>query len=100
MANNFANFNTMEVVSPIKGVTVKSVHLDNVMMTYMEFTAGSVLPEHKHPQEQITTIIEGEMEMIVGKQKQVMQLGDVVTVPPNVLHSARVVEGNAIAIDA
>ena len=100
MADCFANFKTMEGISPVDGVSVKSVHLENVMMTYMEFAAGSVLPEHKHPHEQITTIITGKMEMTVGRQTQLLQPGDVVTVPPNILHSAKVVGEEAIAIDA
>ena len=100
MVENFASFKTMQGISPVEGVMIKSVHLDNVMMTYMEFAPGSILPEHKHPHEQITTIIAGNMEMTVGDQTQLMHPGDVVTVPPNIVHSAKVIEDKAIAIDA
>ncbi len=100
MVENFASFNMMQGISPVEGVMIKSAHLDNVMMTYMEFAPGSILPEHKHPHEQITTIIAGNMEMTVGDQTQLMRPGDVVTVPPNILHSAKVIEEKAIAIDA
>ena len=101
MDDDFASFNAMQGISPVEGVTVKSVHLDNVMMTYMEFAPGSILPEHEHPHEQITTIVAGKMEMTVGGHTQLMQPGDVVTVPPNILHWAKVIgEEKAIAIDA
>jgi quercetin dioxygenase-like cupin family protein len=90
----------MEGISPIEGVTIKSVHLDNVMMTYMQFAPGSILGEHKHPHEQLTTIIAGKLELTVGEQTQLMEPGDVVTVPPNILHSAKVIGEKAIAIDA
>ena len=100
MVENFASFKTMQGISPAEGVMIKSVHLDNVMMTYMQFAPGSILPEHKHPHEQITTIIAGNMEMTVGDQTQLMRPGDVAIVPPNIVHSAKVIEDKAIAIDA
>jgi quercetin dioxygenase-like cupin family protein len=45
-------------------------------------------------------IIAGNMEMTVGDQTQLMRPGDVVTVPPNIVHNAKVIEEKAIAIDA
>ena len=96
----FGDFKTMGGVQPVEGVTVKSVSLDNVMMTYMEFKPGAILPEHKHPHEQITLIAEGRMELTVGQTTKVMAKGEVVKVPPNTPHRARVLNEPVIAIDA
>ncbi len=96
----FESFKTKHGINPIEGITVKSVHLDNVMMTYMEFKPNTDLPEHAHPHEQITMIQQGRLEMTVDTQTMIMQTGDVVTVPPNVTHSARTLDEPTIAVDA
>lgn len=96
----FECFKTRLGIKPIEGITVKSVHLDNVMMTYMEFEPNTDLPEHAHPHEQITMIHQGRLEMTVDTQTMIMQAGDVVTVPANVTHSARTLDEPTIAVDA
>jgi quercetin dioxygenase-like cupin family protein len=94
------SFKTKQGIKPIEGITVKSVHLDNVMMTYMEFEPNTDIPEHAHPHEQITMIHRGRLEMTVDTQTTIMQPGDVVKVPPNITHSARTLEEPTIAVDA
>jgi len=53
---------------------------------------GAIVGEHKHPHEQITHIISGKIEFVVGGQKKVMTAGDVLTIPSNVPHSAVALE--------
>ncbi len=100
MAEYFSDFKTADFVTPAEGIKVKSVHLDNVMMTYMEFEPNTDLPEHSHPHEQITMIHQGKLEMTVDGQMKIMHKGDVVIVPPNKTHSARTLEEPTIAVDA
>ena len=73
MAEYFRDFKTADFVTPMDGIKVKSVHLDNVMMTYMEFEPNTDLPEHAHPHEQITMIHQGRLEMTVDTQTTIMQ---------------------------
>lgn len=54
----------------------------------MKFEPGSLLPDHRHPEEVVTMILEGEMEMTVGKETRVKP-GDAFWVPPNTDHSGR-----------
>jgi len=100
MKDFFLSFVTMEGMSPLKGVRIKSVSLNNVMMTWMEFDPGSELPLHSHPHEQITTVIEGSLEMEIDGTVRAMSPGDVAVVPSGVDHRARVIGGRAVAIDA
>ncbi|MFW5861617.1 MAG: cupin domain-containing protein [Spirochaetota bacterium] len=95
----FAQFKEMKGISPIEGVTVKSVHLDKLMTTWMEFTEGAELPEHSHPHEQITIVVEGIIELTVEGTSRVLEKGGVAVVPSGVIHSARIIEGPAVAID-
>ena len=100
MAEYFRDFKIARFVTPIEGIKVKSVHLDNVMMTYMEFEPKTDLSEHAHPHEQITMIHRGRLEMTVDGKSRIMQTGDVVTVPANITHSARTLDEPTIAVDA
>jgi quercetin dioxygenase-like cupin family protein len=81
------------------GISVASVKLDNVMVTYFEFEQGKTIPLHSHPHEQITLILEGEMQFIMGAQTKRIGAGEGVTVPPQVSHSA-VALTPVVAIDA
>lgn len=100
MNNYYYSFKDREVKEPVKGIKVRSVFLDKTMMTYMEFESNSIIPEHKHPHEQITTILEGKMEMMVGGVTKIVSKGDVVAVPANIPHSAKIQDKFTIAIDA
>ena len=96
---NFWSFSREVPKSPIKGAKVHSASLTNTMLTRMEFEAGCEIPEHSHPHEQISIIIEGRMEITVGGVTRTLEKGDVAAVPSNVLHSARVLEPT-VAVDA
>lgn len=100
MSDYFHSLKDCAVKTPVKGVKIRSVFLDKTMMTHMEFEPFSVLPEHKHDHEQITMILEGEMEMIVNGEKSLMKKGDVAAVPGSVLHSAKVTGQFTVAVDA
>ena len=66
----------------------KMVHGDKSTLTFWEITGGSVLEEHSHPHEQITHILSGELEMIIGGKKYLLTSGSVHVIPSNVPHSA------------
>lgn len=57
-------------------------------IAHVRLVEGSVLPEHHHPHEQVTNVLEGTLEMIVGGETCLCQAGDVVVIPSNVPHSA------------
>ncbi len=59
-----------------------------VMSVQFVLEKGAIVAEHQHPHEQISHIISGKIEFVVGGQKQVMQAGDVLHIPSHVSHSA------------
>ena len=99
MTEYFSDFKCVGFVEPLAGIRVKSVCLDNVMMTYMEFEPNMILPEHVHSHEQITMVHQGKLEMTVDGQTRIMEQGDVVVVPPEITHSAQTLEKPTIAVD-
>lgn len=73
----------------IPGFFGKFIHTANVTIGHFTVKAGSVLPEHAHPHEQTTNLLEGELEMTVGGQTNVCKAGDVIVIPPNVKHAGK-----------
>ncbi len=100
MNRYFRSLKDLKPKEPVKGIAVRSVYLENTMLTHMEFEPGSVIPEHKHPHEQITLILEGGMDMTVEGEKKTVLKGDMVSVPANVVHGARVMNEFTVAVDA
>ena len=83
-----------------KGILLKSVYGNNTMLTFFEFSPNAVIPSHKHPHEQITYIVEGELELITAKEKKVLKQGEGIVLLANEEHGARVLDKPAKVIDA
>lgn len=70
------------------GIWLRSAFIENVMLTYVEFEPNKEISSHKHPHEQITFVLKGELEFQLGEKTRVLKAGEGVTVPPNTEHSA------------
>jgi len=84
----------------LPGVDRRAVWLDDVMLTFFTFEPGAAVPEHAHPNEQITVVVEGAMEFTLGEETQTLRAGEGVCIPPNVPHKARVLDERTVAYDA
>jgi len=69
------------------GFRAKFVHSENVTVSYWTVKAGAALPEHAHPHEQITNMLEGTFEMIVDGEPQTLKANMVTVIPSNVSYS-------------
>ena len=84
----FFETRSLPVAAPLPGVTRRAVWLEGVMLTVFDFEPGAVVPEHAHPHEQITFVLEGELVFTLGTETRVIRAGDGVTIPANVPHRA------------
>lgn len=76
------------IKQPIPGFAGRMVHGDSSSLAFWEIRKDATLPEHRHVHEQITYIVEGELEMIIGGEKYLLTAGCVHVIPSNVPHSA------------
>lgn len=74
------------------------VHGQTMTVGEVRIKAGSTLPAHQHPHEQITLMLEGEMDMQIGDQQITLLPGMVYVIPPNTLHSANA-KKDSVVID-
>jgi quercetin dioxygenase-like cupin family protein len=82
----------------VSGITGYYVHGDKHTLGLIELKAGSVVPEHHHIHEQITYILEGQLDMIIGGEPFSLTPGMYHVIPSNTPHSAVAIK-NCKAID-
>ena len=72
----------------VSGITGYYAHGTAMTFGYVEIKAGSNLPEHHHVHEQITYIIEGQLDMVIGGKLCSLTAGMYHIIPSNVTHGA------------
>ena len=75
----------------ISGAMARFVHCDNMTLAHWEFEAGVLLPEHSHPHEQITNVLDGVFELTIEGQPHRLEAGMVALIPPDARHSGQAV---------
>jgi quercetin dioxygenase-like cupin family protein len=78
---------TLPVREIFPGIRARLIHTDRVTHSWVEVDAGATFPEHQHPHEQIVTMLEGELELIVEGKVHRLKPGAVFVIPPNARHS-------------
>ena len=61
-----------------------------------ELDAGSRMPEHRHPQEQVVHILEGRMRLIVDGTPHELAAGDSFYLAGNVPHGVETIENTRV----
>ena len=83
----------------VPGITGYYAHGEKQTFGYVEIKNGSVVPEHHHVHEQITYIIEGQLNMVIGGKPCPLTAGMYHVIPSHMPHSALAVT-DCIVIDA
>jgi gluconolactonase len=71
----------------------------NILVSLLTMKAGSVFELHSHPQEQIMIVIEGYCDEIIDGKIYRVEKGDVLYLPPNVVHGAFIGDVDCKVID-
>jgi len=95
----FVNLHELEAKELNPGFKGNIIHSVNMTIGYFDVKAGAVLPEHSHPHEQVTTILEGEFEMTVNGATEALGAGSAAVIPSGAIHSGRAIT-DCRAIDA
>ena len=84
------NWNALEKVKAREGVTRRVFSGANSMMVLNEIAPEASPSLHAHAHEQLTYLIKGQAEFVLGDEVLYLQEGDVLLVPPNIPHSLKV----------
>lgn len=83
----------------VPGITGYYAHGEKMTFGYVELSEGSKIPMHQHVQEQITYIIEGQLDMVIDGTACSLTAGMYYVIHSNMSHSAVAVT-NCKVIDA
>lgn len=98
-------YDDMPVHEMSETVQRRQAYQENLMMAVIDLSeAGSSVPLHAHPHEQISFISEGRVLFIIGEGADQQQVetgpGDLVIAPPNVPHGVKLLSDHARVVDA
>ena len=74
------------------------VYGEKTLMTEFLLEQGSVLAQHRHPQEQTGYLVSGHMILTVGDDVMEVRPGDSWVIPSNVEHHAKILE-QSVAVE-
>ncbi len=85
---NLSDIPTREIAP---GHHSRLVHTDRITISYVDIEKDATLSEHRHENEQIVNMIQGEYELTVDGKSHHLRPGDVLVIPSNVPHSGRAI---------
>lgn len=81
------------------GIERQMVVGQNVMICRFRFAPFVITPEHTHPHEQMTLVMQGKVKFFISGEERIVSAGDVLHFPPNNRHGATMLEEEVILID-
>jgi quercetin dioxygenase-like cupin family protein len=97
-----ASFVAWDGVVPVEiasGLRFQPVLGDGLMVNFVHFEPNTEAPLHWHGEEQISFVVDGELEFEAGGERRTLRRGKAVVIPPNVPHAARTRDGSCFAVD-
>jgi|GEM_PF-1834725 quercetin dioxygenase-like cupin family protein len=85
----FSNLRRVPAEKMLPGVKVRHIYLKGMLVSVVEYEPNAMLVRHEDTGAQISIVLEGEVEAVVGKEKKRVKAGGIVFVPPHTPHSMR-----------
>ncbi len=61
---------------------------EQLMVMRVQLEKGAIATTHFHHHEQMSLVLQGEMEFTIGEEKKTLNAGEVVLIPGDMTHSA------------
>lgn len=90
VAPQIVDWDQQEFTEPRPGIFGATVHTPQLTAVLYRYNAGSSWEEHQHPQDQITYVLEGVIDFVVGGRPVRLEAGQMATLPGGTPHSATV----------
>jgi quercetin dioxygenase-like cupin family protein len=81
------------------GIFGATVHTPQLTATLYRYGPGTSWEEHQHPQDQITTVLEGVVDFVVAGEAVRLEAGQLATLPGGTRHSATVPAPGAVSLN-
>ena len=97
------NLAELAEITPIQvweGVVTRRVEGDKLTLAVVELAPDSIVPEHRHPNEQCGMVIEGEVTFRIGAEVRHLGPGGTWRILSDVPHEVHTGPAGAVVIDA
>jgi quercetin dioxygenase-like cupin family protein len=81
------------------GIFGSTIHTPQLTATLYRYGPDSSWEEHSHPQDQITTVLEGVIDFVVGGEPVRLEAGQLAALPGGTPHSASVPSPGAVSLN-
>jgi quercetin dioxygenase-like cupin family protein len=95
----FDNIGTLDLQRIWDGVHGRVIHGDRITFSVIELDPNSVVPEHRHANEQLGICLSGTLVFRVGDESRELGPGETWSIPGNVPHEVQVGPDGAVVID-
>jgi len=85
-----------EALTPLLGR--KMLHGQHMTVARIRLAQGAVVPEHSHPNEQISILESGVLRFVLAGEERILHAGGVLVIPPDVPHMVEALE-DSLAVD-
>ncbi len=93
------DWNTQEFTEVRPGIFGATVHTPQLTATLYRYGPDTSWEEHQHPQDQVTSVIEGVIDFVVAGQPVRLSAGQLATLPGGTPHSATVPAPGAVSLN-
>ncbi len=97
-----ANLREIGEVAPLRiwqGVASRPVEGARITMAVVELDPNAIVPEHRHPQEQLGIVLRGGLDFRVGEEERSLGPGGTWRILADVPHEVHVGPEGAVVID-
>jgi len=95
----FADLDAMGPIGIWNGVLARTVDGEQCSFGVVELDPDSVVPEHRHPNEQLGIVVSGSVRFRVGDEERELAPGGTWHIPPNVPHEVTTGPAGAVVLD-
>ena len=99
VGGSFVQWDALDPIEMVPGLLFQPVLGENVMVNFVRFEPHTEVPLHWHEEEQISFVVDGELEFEVGGDKRTVRKGEAIVIPPNVPHAARTYDTPCLEVD-
>ncbi|HXI62486.1 MAG TPA: cupin domain-containing protein, partial [Pyrinomonadaceae bacterium] len=93
------NWSTIPIEHPAEGIERQMVVGQQMMICRFRFAPLLVTPQHRHPHEQMSIVVQGRVRFFVEGEERIVSRGDVLHFPSNCLHGASMMDEEVVLID-
>jgi quercetin dioxygenase-like cupin family protein len=95
-------FDDVRAVAPQKiwdGIAARVVDGERITMAVVELDPRSVVPEHRHENEQLGVVLSGSLVFRIGEEARELEAGALYRIPANTPHAVETRPGGAVVVD-